>query len=338
MTSSNSKPAAKPAALGRGLAALMGDVADYAPRPVQNLAQQPAPPRLSGQMPETVAPVSPATLAPTTPVAERSGSRSLPLTALQPGSFQPRRIFDPEALKGLAASIRERGILEPLLVRPIPDAPDLYEIIAGERRWRAAQMAGLHEVPVLIRAMSDREALECGLIENIQRQDLNAIEEGEAYRRLLDEFSYSQEDLSRIVGKSRPHITNCIRLLNLPEGVKQMVVEGKLSATHARALTVTRDPLFVAQEAVRRGLNVRQTEALARLHNDNPEIHVRRKDLDEGNADTRRLEKDLEQSLGLRVQIRNMGREGAMQGGLTIFYKDLDQLDEVIKRLRQGHQ
>ncbi|MDX2028509.1 MAG: ParB/RepB/Spo0J family partition protein [Alphaproteobacteria bacterium] len=293
--------AAKPSPLGRGLSALFGDAdASYQPKPA----------------------------APVTPAAERGGAKTLPLTWLQPGAFQPRRHFDQEMLKGLAESIRERGILEPLLVRAAPGAQDAYEIIAGERRWRAAQMAGLHDVPVLVRNISDREALEIGLIENIQRQDLSPLEEAEGYQRLLGEFGHTQEALAKIVGKSRPHITNMLRLLTLPAPVKQMIDTGALTIGHARALITSKDPAGLAQEIVKKGLNVRQAEALAQRHTAKPQ--AKKKAEATGSADVTMLEKELERLVGLRVKIQTQGKAGS----LTLFYKDLDQLDDIIKRLR----
>jgi ParB family chromosome partitioning protein len=295
------KPAAKPAPLGRGLSALFGDAdTSYQPKPVAFDAR-----------------------------AEKGPPQKLPISWLAPGAYQPRRYFNEEALKGLADSIKERGILEPLLVRPLAGAKDAYEIIAGERRWRAAQIAGLHEVPVMVRELSDREALECGLIENIQRQDLSPLEEAEGYRRLLDEFKHTQEDLGKIVGKSRSHIANMMRLLSLPDAVKQMIEQGKLSAGHARALVTAKDPLALAEQIVSKGMNVRQAEALVKQTSDNPEIH-KRKATSEADANVVALEREIEKLIGLKVRIAVHGT----QGTVTVHYNDLDQLDEIIKKLR----
>ncbi|HUY68809.1 MAG TPA: ParB/RepB/Spo0J family partition protein [Alphaproteobacteria bacterium] len=295
--SNTAKAAAKPAPLGRGLSALFGDAdSSYQPKPAAD---------------------------------NRKGAPAhLPVEFLSPGAFQPRRYFDEESLKGLAESIKERGILEPLLVRPLPGGKDQYEIIAGERRWRAAQIAGLHEVPVLVRELSDREALEFGLIENIQRQDLSPLEEGEGYRRLLDEFGHSQSDLGRIVGKSRSHIANTMRLLTLPEGVRRLIEQGLLSAGHARALVIIKDPLPLAEEIVRKGMNVRQAEALAKRMAENPEVHVRRAPVADSNVAM--LEKELARLIGLKVSIAARGKAGSV----TIHYQSLEQLDEILKRLR----
>jgi ParB family transcriptional regulator, chromosome partitioning protein len=294
--------APKPAPLGRGLSALFGDAdASYQAKPMA-----------------------------TAPVVER-GVKQLPLTWLQPGAFQPRRYFDEEALKGLTLSIKERGILEPLLVRPIPESKDAYEIIAGERRWRAAQLAGLHEVPVVVRPLTDREALEFGLIENVQRQDLSPLEEAEGYKRLMEEFSHTQEGLANVIGKSRSHIANMIRLLDLPVLVKQMIDQGQLTLGHAKCLIPARDPLALAQEIVKKGLSVRQAEALAKTGIDKPQIHKKKTaEAPEKDADVRMLERELERVIGLKVDIETKGKSGS----LTLYYSDLDQLDEIIKKLR----
>jgi ParB family chromosome partitioning protein len=193
---------------------------------------------------------------------QSAAARSLPVGQLKPGSLQPRRNFDDEALEALVQSVREKGVLQPLLVRRVAGAGESFEIIAGERRWRAAQLANIHEVPVVVREMDDSEALEVALVENIQRQDLTPLEEAEGYQRLIDEFAHSPGDLGRAVGKSRSHVANMLRLLNLPEPVKQLVDDGSLSAGHARALLGCDDPVAVARDVVRRGLNVRQTERL----------------------------------------------------------------------------
>ncbi|MFA5041214.1 MAG: ParB/RepB/Spo0J family partition protein [Bdellovibrionales bacterium] len=295
----------KPSPLGRGLSALLGDVdASYQP-PARGVAPAPS-------------------------VAARASSiQRLPTAWLSSGTFQPRRHFNEEALQELAASIRERGILEPLLVRPKANARDAYEIIAGERRWRAAQIAGLHEVPVMVRELTDREAMEFGIIENVQREDLSPIEEGEGYKRLIEEFGHTQEALSKIVGKSRPHITNMLRLLSLPQEVQQMIADGSLTTGHARALIPTKNPLSLAREVIKKGLNVRQTETLAKRNQDNPEIHKKRAGA-ENSADVLALEKELERVIGLKVKIVNKGKAGS----LTLYYTDLDQLDDIIKKLR----
>ena len=304
--------------LGRGLSALFGDTdSSYAPKAAQ--PAQPAP----------HAPATSATQPPQPPVAhpDSRGFRRMPITWLEPGRFQPRRHFDEDALKGLADSIRERGVLEPLLVRPLSD--QRCEIVAGERRWRAAQMAGAHDVPVILRDMTDREALEFGLIENVQREDLSLLEEAIGYQRLLDDFNHSQEGLSKIIGKSRPHINQMLRILTLPEQVKAMIAAGDLSFGHARTLIGATDPLAMAQQIVKRGLNVRQAEALAKRAAE-PQNAAAPKKPETENGDVLALEKELERVTGLKIKIHTKGAAGS----LTVHYHDLDQLDDVIRRLR----
>jgi ParB family chromosome partitioning protein len=228
----------------------------------------------------------------------------------------------------LADSIRTNGILQPILVRRHPQTPNSFEIVAGERRWRAAQIARLHEVPVIIREIADGEALELALVENVQRQDLSPLEEAEGYRRLIEEFKNTQEDLARRVGKSRSHVANTLRLLGLPEPVKALLEQGRLTAGHARALLSGADPAALAEQVVARGLNVRQTERLVQQRQSDPSAKTTR----EKDADTVALERDLSALLGLRVTISIQGRGGA----LTIHYRTLEQLDDVLKRLTQG--
>jgi ParB family transcriptional regulator, chromosome partitioning protein len=268
-------------------------------------------------------------------------TRLLPIDQVHPGRYQPRRQFLEDDLAALVESVRERGILQPLLVRKdqvVLPGPPRYEIIAGERRWRAAQLAGLHEVPVLVRNLSDREALEVALIENIQRADLTPIEEAEGYRRLMNEFSHTQEDLARSVGKSRSHVANMLRLLALPESIKQMVHDGRLSMGHARALLAVEQPEPYAEQALRQGLNVRQMEMLVkRPLTDTPDADEtapvptpigkgkgKRKSID-----TSALEKELSQALGLKVTLASKADQGVMQ----IHYQTLDQLDGVLNRI-----
>ncbi|MBB5694215.1 ParB/RepB/Spo0J family partition protein [Muricoccus pecuniae] len=251
--------------------------------------------------------------------------QSLPIDVLEPGPFQPRGPMDEEALSELTASVREHGVLQPILVRPKPGAKGAYQIIGGERRWRAAQGARLHEVPVVVREMDDRAAMAAGLVENLQREDLNALEEAEGYRRLTDEFGLKPEALGNAVGKSRSHVANTMRLLGLPSGVRQMLGRGSLTAGHARALLTAPDPVRLAELVVTRGLNVRQTEALA-ASAERPRAARRAQD-----AETRALERELSERLGLRVSIEHRGKSGKV----TIAYRDLDQLDGVV-RLLQG--
>jgi ParB family transcriptional regulator, chromosome partitioning protein len=252
------------------------------------------------------------------------GLRHLPIELLHPNPNNPRKTFHEEELEDLSRSIREKGLLQPLVVRQRNDGE--YEIVAGERRWRASQRAGLHELPVLIRELSDGETLEIALIENIQRSDLNPLEEARAYGQLLEQFSYTQQQLADSVGKSRSHIANTIRLLNLPESVRTYIEEGKLTAGHARTLVATDSPADLANKIISLGLSVREAENLARKV-PAPSTAKAKKDKD---ADTRALEKQLSETTGLRVEIKTQGREG---GILAITYKTLEQLDDVTRRL-----
>ena len=247
---------------------------------------------------------------------------SLPVTALEPGPFQPRTSMEPGALAELADSIKRQGVLQPILARPHPNKAAAYQIIAGERRWRAAQAAGLREVPVLIRSLADTEAMAAALVENLQRQDLDAIEEAEGYRRLLSDFGLTQDNLGGLVGKSRSHVANTLRLLQLPEAVRAHVQSGALSAGHARALLVHPDAATAAQVVLAKGLNVRQTEALASLK---PAPPPRPKP----DAEHARLERELSLSLGLDVRIQVAGRGGTVR----ISYRSLDQFDALVERL-----
>ena len=280
--------------LGRGLAALIGDVGDE------------------------------------TAVVERSrGQRRAPIAHLKPSAANPRRRFAEGDLEDLAASIREKGVIQPIIVRRLAGESDRFEIIAGERRWRAAQKAGVHDAPILVLDVTEREALEIAIIENVQRADLNAIEEAVGYEQLMAQFAYRQEDLARVIGKSRSHIANTMRLTKLPDDVKEMVTEGALSAGHARALLALPDPSSAARKAVAKGLSVREVEALARA----PEVKSAeglRKPKPEKDADTAALEQALSEALGLAVTITPKGESGE----LTIRYRSLDQLDLVCRRLK----
>ncbi|MDJ0391236.1 ParB/RepB/Spo0J family partition protein [Roseomonas sp. E05] len=251
--------------------------------------------------------------------------RTLPLEALEPGPFQPRGPIDQSGLAELAASIREHGVLQPLLVRPKPGQAGAYQIIGGERRWRAAQLAQRHEVPVYVHELDDRMAMAAALVENLQREDLNALEEARGYKRLLDEYGLTQDALGQAVGKSRSHVSNTLRLLSLPAKVREMLDRGSISAGHARALLTAPDPVRLAEMVVTRGLNVRQTEALAAAaERMKPAARPVRAD-----ADTKALERDLMGRLGLKVAIQH-GKRG---GRMTISYRDLDQLDGLIRLL-----
>ncbi len=256
------------------------------------------------------------------------GGRDVPIEHLRANPFQPRHRFAEEDQESLVASIREHGILQPILVRRvISEGEDAgsYEIIAGERRWRAAQEARLTRVPVLIRDFDDSEALEIALVENVQRVDLSPIEEAGGYQRLIEEFGHTQEALGQLIGRSRSHIANTLRLLNLPEEVRNMLADGRLTAGHARALLGTEDPVGLARRIVRGGLNVRQAERMKRTGSPKLPSGPPHKD-----ADTLALEKNLSNALGLSVEIVHDGQKG---GSVRIKYRTLEQLDEVCRRL-----
>jgi ParB family chromosome partitioning protein len=262
-------------------------------------------------------------------VVQTGGIKTLPIEQIKPGRFQPRHGFDEEKINDLVESIREKGVLQPILVRSLAGHADVYEIVAGERRWRAAQLAQLHEMPVIIKELDDRAALEIALVENLQRQDLSAIEEADGYRRLMEEFSHTQEDLGRVIGKSRSHVANTLRLLNLPRSVKDLMEAGSLSAGHGRALLAANDPAALAEMVVSKGFNVRQTEKLVQ---DEKAVKIEKavkKQAKEKDPDTLALERDLSNSLGLKVSIDIKGRKGAV----TIHYESLEQLDDILHRL-----
>jgi ParB family transcriptional regulator, chromosome partitioning protein len=276
--------------LGRGLAALMGDAA------------------------ETRAP-------------ERGRQRRVPIEFLRPNPRNPRRNFSDLELDELAVSIKERGIIQPVVVRALGAAKDVYEIIAGERRWRAAQRAGLHELPVTLLEATDAEALELAIIENVQRTDLNPLEEASGYEKLASEYHRTHEDIARMVGKSRTHVTNTLRLLKLPEPVRAYIVAGKISAGAARMLVSAADPEEMAREIVDRGLNVREVEALAKDRAHAAGKRPKKRNLK--NPDTLALERRMSDLLGLAVSIDARGRGGVLQ----IRYRTLDQLEDVLRRL-----
>ncbi|MFG1277757.1 ParB/RepB/Spo0J family partition protein [Xanthobacter autotrophicus] len=295
--------------LGRGLAALIGEMGE----------PQAAPAARSG--------------------AGRGGPRRVPIEHVRPNPRNPRRTFLEEGLEDLTASIREKGIIQPIVVRQL-NGSDSFEIVAGERRWRAAQRAALHEVPVVVLELSDREALEVAIIENVQRADLNPVEEAQGYESLMGEFDYNQNDLARIIGKSRSHIANTLRLLKLPAGVKTYLADGRLSAGHARALLACADPERMAKDVVEKGLTVRDVEALSKARTALTTAPAKGEAGQTGkgsrggapehkSADSRALEKRLSDALGLSVGIEGKGEAGE----LRIRYKSLDQLDEVCRRL-----
>lgn len=283
--------------LGRGLAALIGDVGDEIG------------------------------------AIERSrGQRRVPVEFLRPSARNPRRSFGEDDLEELTASIRERGILQPIIVRAISGMADAYEIIAGERRWRAAQRAELHDVPVILVEANDREALEIAIVENVQRTDLNAIEEAAGYERLIAEFSYTQNDLARVIGKSRSHVANTLRLSKLPEPVRKMVSEGAVSAGHARALLSVSDPEAMAKKIVDEGLSVRDIERIVQEESrgETKSVSAAKPKL-EKDPDTRAVEKALEEVLGVSVSIQHRANGG---GEMRLSYKTLEQLDALCRRLK----
>lgn len=298
MSADTDKPGAvsRPKNLGRGLAALFGEEsADYA--------------ELDKTRP----------------------AKAVPIEFLRPGKYQPRHRFDPSQIQSLVDSVKEKGILQPILVRRLASEPNAYEIVAGERRWRAAQLAQLHEVPVTIRELSDRDALEIALVENIQRENLNAMEEADGYRRLMDEFKHTQEDLAKVIGKSRSHIANMMRLLGLPEGVRGLVESGELSAGHARALIGIDDAEVLAKEAIAQGLSVRQTEELAKAERRKGagKRESAKKKPQPKDSNIVALERDLSNLLGLKVGISFDGKGGV----LSVHYSTLEQLDDVLRRM-----
>jgi ParB family transcriptional regulator, chromosome partitioning protein len=285
--------------LGRGLAALIGDVGG------ESAVERPR------------------------------GQRKVPIASLRPNVRNPRRIFSDTELDELAASLRERGIIQPIVARAVRGEADAFEIIAGERRWRAAQRANLHEVPVVIIEASDDEALQLAIVENVQRTDLNPLEEAEGYRALIRDFSHSQDDIARMVGKSRSHVANTLRLQTLPDRVRELIHSGRLSAGHARALIGHHNAERLAEEIVARGLNVREVEEIARQtgaksdKQKDGKTHARAAK----NANTLAVEKRLSDALGLAVIIEHRERGGT----LSVRYRSLDQLDEVIRRLEKKH-
>jgi ParB family transcriptional regulator, chromosome partitioning protein len=253
--------------------------------------------------------------------------RRLPIANLKPNPRNPRRDFDAAELDDLASSIREKGVVQPILVRPVADAINTFEIIAGERRWRAAQKAGLHEVPVVVREVSDKEALELAIIENVQRSDLNPIEEARGYQQLVDDHGYSAAELAGVIGKSRPHVANTLSLLKLPEPVRAYLSEGRLTAGHGRALINVDDAEALARRIVEDGMSVREAEAMRQSRTVKPRRTPVEKD-----ADTRAIEKDLSDKLGLNVTINH--KSDSESGEIRIAYRTLDQFDDVCRRLK----
>lgn len=300
-------PSEKSKRLGRGLSALLGepDVEAATAKPDDS--------------PEPVKPDS----------AIGQTVRSLPIEWIRPNPDQPRKTIGENELAALTESIAEKGVVQPILVRPVGRSGESYEIVAGERRWRAAQRARLHEIPVLVRELTDRETLEIGIVENVQRADLNAIEEAYAYQQLIEKFGHTQADVANAVSKSRSHIANMVRLLNLPGPVRELVAQGALSAGHARAIATAPNCAELALKIVEEGLSVREAEKLARAADGTkPKTAVNRAP-ETKDADTRALESDLANRLGLTVDIRH-GKSG---GEIRVSYSTLEQLDDVCRRL-----
>ena len=284
----------RPSGLGRGLSSLLGEVAQETP--------------VDG-----------------TAGAQRGGVQMIAVASIEPNLGQPRRVFDEEALAELADSIRARGVIQPIVVRP---RDGRFQIVAGERRWRAAQKARLHEIPAIVRKLDDAETLEVALIENIQRRDLNAIEEAQGYRRLVEDFGHTQEELGKLVHKSRSHVANLLRLLDLPQSVQDLVGSGKLSMGHARALIPAKDAEALAEEVVKRGLSVRDTEKLVRGGRPR-QLRLGPMEVKGADADIAALERQLGDMLGLKVAIKH----GPGGGTVALAYATLDQLDMICQRL-----
>lgn len=285
--------------LGRGLSALMADVESQP-------AAAPADEAANARKPEAM----------------------IDIARIAPNPDQPRRTFTEDAMRELEASVREKGVIQPLILRENPRDPNGYEIVAGERRWRAAQRAQLHEVPAIVRELDDTEVLELAIIENIQRADLNAVEEATAYRQLMDRFGHTQEQLAEALGKSRSHIANMLRLLNLPEPVIKLLQDGELTMGHARALLTSSDPLEFARQVIKKDLSVRETEKLVKRGLAKPTAG---KVAPLKDADTRQIEQDLSAALGMKTSIDH--KPGQESGVLTVRYKNLEELDEVCRRL-----
>lgn len=260
--------------------------------------------------------------------AESRGQSSLPIERVHANPDQPRRDFSRDDLEDLASSIAEKGIIQPLIVRPDPNRAGDYQIVAGERRWRAAQIAKLHRVPVLIRDLDDMAVLEIAIIENVQRADLNAVEEALGYRQLMDKFGHTQEKMSAALGKSRSHIANILRLLTLPDDVQRLLRDGSLTYGHARALITADEPMALARVVIGKGLSVRQTEALAKSG-----LSARKRDRQPNtkDSDTRALEADLSANLNMKVSIDH--KAGTESGQISIAYSSLDDLDDLCRLL-----
>ena len=273
----------------------------------------------------------PAAAEPELRVAADGGRRTLPIEFIDRNPRNPRREFREDDLEELAQSLKAHGIVQPIVVRPVAGSSERYEIIAGERRWRAAQRAGLHDVPVTILDVSDREALELAIVENVQRADLNPVEEARGYQALIDEFEYSQAQLGETIGKSRVHVTNTLRLMKLPPSVLSLLEDGTLSAGHGRALLGAPDPEALAKTVVQKNLSVRETERLAQQPAASERPKAGPKPVAKG-ADIVALERELSDALGMKVELRD---EGEGRGLVTVYYRSLEQLDHVCRKIRR---
>ncbi len=289
--------------LGRGLAALIGEMDQ--PEPVTNQDTESA-------------------------IEIPSADQQVSIADIEPNPNNPRRVFGAEELEDLSRSISEHGVVQPILVRPKPNDPGKYELIAGERRWRAAQKAGIHEIPIIVREVDDRQSLELAIIENVQRADLNPLEEAMGYQQLIDEHQYTQADLAKTIGKSRSHVANTLRLMKLPDQVRTMVSEGSLSSGHARALITLDNPIDLARKISAEGLSVRQAEQLAAHWDEAPKKSGSGPAKKEKDADTRALEKKLSDRLGMKVVLDHKDNG---KGRMVIDYKSLEQLDQLEKKL-----
>jgi ParB family chromosome partitioning protein len=308
MSAEDEKPRSR--GLGRGLSALLGegDAVDAA-RDMEGAAENAS--------------------------RSMSGVRTIPIELIEPNPDQPRKTFNEADLAELSESIAEKGLIQPILVRPLPGPTERYQIVAGERRWRAAQKARLHEAPCVVRELTDRETLEIAIVENVQRADLNAVEEARALRQLVETFGHTQEDVARALGKSRAHVANTLRLLALPGPVQDRLAAGEISAGHARAVATAPDPVALVDEIIAKGLSVRAAEALARKSAGRSERKGGAQPPKlEKDADTRALEADLAARLGLDVEINHSGERGEVR----VRFASLEQLDEICRRLSQGVQ
>ena len=266
------------------------------------------------------------------PAGEPVGAREIPIELIRRNPDQPRRRFGEAEIAELADSIREKGVLQPVLVRPAPDAPGEYQLVAGERRWRASQQAGLRAMPALVRELDDRQVLEIAIVENVQRADLGVIEESLSYKALMQKFGRTQEEVAQVVGKSRPHVANALRLLTLPDEIQNFVAEGRMTAGHARALVGHADALRLAREVIDRDLNVRETEALVKRGAPETKSAKPGREKTAKATDTLDLEESLSEILGLAVEIQDKGGKGE----LRITYATLEQLDDLCRRLMRG--